>query len=92
MIRQKIRSSPAPSTRPASSRSLGSPRMNWRMRKTPNGLTRNGRKRPGSVSTSPAFATSTKSGTKVTTPGIISVPMTATKIAFLPLKSSIARA
>ena len=66
--------------------------MNCRMRKTPNGLTRNGRIRPGRVSISPTFATRTNSGTKVTTPGIISVAITARKTNFLPRKSSIASA
>ena len=62
------------------------------MRKTPNGATRNGRNIPGSVSTRPTFATRTKRGTKVTTPGIINVPSTATKMMFLPRKFSMARA
>jgi hypothetical protein len=66
--------------------------MNWRMRKTPNGLTRNGRIRPGRLSMSPALATSTNSGTNVTTPGIIRVAMTTTKRARLPGNSSIASA
>ena len=44
---QKIRNSLAPSIRAASSSSLGTPSMNWRIRKTPNGPARNGRIRPG---------------------------------------------
>ena len=45
-MRKKIRYSPAPSTRAASSRSSGMPSMNWRIRKTPKAPARNGRIRP----------------------------------------------
>ncbi len=66
--------------------------MNCRIRKTPNGPARNGRNMPGSVLVSPRLVVSTNSGTKVTTPGIISVPRTSTNISLLPGKSSLARA
>ena len=46
-IDQKTRNSFAPSMRAASSSSFGTPNMNWRMRKTPNGPARNGRISPG---------------------------------------------
>ncbi len=42
-IRAKIRSSPAPSMRAASSSASGMPRMNCRMRNTPSGAVMNGR-------------------------------------------------
>ena len=92
MMRKKIFSSPAPSMRPASTRSLGRPLMNCRMRNTPKDPTRNGRISPGSVLARPMLATSTKSGTKVTTPGIIRVARMRAKMTFLPRKLSIANA
>ena len=47
-IDHQIRHSPAPSTRAASSRSLGTDRKAWRSRKMLNALTRLGRIRAGS--------------------------------------------
>ena len=66
--------------------------MNCRIRKTPNGPARNGRIIPTSVLDSPILVVSTKSGTNVTTPGIIKVPSTIANSARLPGKSSLARA
>ena len=92
MIEKKIRSSPAPSTRAAWISSSGRPRMNCRIRKTPNGPARNGRNMPGSVLVRPMLVVSTNSGTNVTTPGTISVPSTSANTTFLPGNSSFARA
>ena len=49
-ICHQIRHSPAPSTRAASRRSLGTPRYAWRSRKMLNALTRFGKISAGSVS------------------------------------------
>ena len=49
-IDHQIRHSPAPSTRAASMRSLGTPRNAWRSRKMLNALTRFGKISAGSVS------------------------------------------
>ncbi|ANZ40332.1 hypothetical protein BBK82_34200 [Lentzea guizhouensis] len=92
MILAKIRTSLAPSTRPASSSSPGSPAMNCRIRNTPNGETRNGRISAGNEFASPALTTSTYSGTNVTTPGIIRVAMTTANNVRLPRNSSLASA
>ncbi len=66
--------------------------MNCRIRKTPNGPARNGRNMPGRVSVSPRLVVRMNSGTKVTTPGIISVASTTPKTARLPGNSSLASA
>ena len=92
MMLQKIRNSPAPSTRAAWISSSGSDRKNCRIRKTPNGPARNGRISPGKVLTIPRLLTSTNSGTKVTTPGTIRVPSTRAKMTRLPGKCSLASA
>ena len=89
---KKIRSSPAPSMRAAWISSSGRDRMNWRIRKTPNGPARNGRIIPGSVLVRPMLVVSTNSGTNVTTPGTISVPSTTANSTFLPGNCSLASA
>ena len=66
--------------------------MNCRMRNTPSGVMRNGRISPGYELTRPRFAVSTNSGTKVTTPGTMSVDSTSANSSFLPRNSSLASA
>ena len=70
--------------------SSGRDRMNWRIRKTPNGPARNGRIIPGSVLVRPMLVVSTNSGTNVTTPGTISVPSTTANSTFLPRNCGLA--
>ena len=72
--------------------SSGSVRMYCRIRNTPNGPARNGRIMPRRVLVSPILVVITNSGTNVTTPGTIRVPSTTMNSAFLPGKSSFARA
>ena len=69
---QKIRNSPAPSIRAASSSSSGTPRAYWRTMKIPKMGARPGIIAPSSVFTSPSLWSIRNSGSIPTWPGITS--------------------
>ncbi len=92
MIRHRIVSRPAPSTRAASSSSLGIVSMYWRSRKIPSALTRNGRKTEARVSTSPSSRIAMKTGMIVICCGIIRPARKRMKSGSRPLNSIRAKA
>ncbi|CAM5301186.1 hypothetical protein SALBM135S_04679 [Streptomyces alboniger] len=77
--RQYVRQWPSPSTRAASSSSLGKPRKYWRKMKQAKAEKRVGTIRPRRVDTQPSDETRTKLGTNVTAAGTIIVPRIAWK-------------